>query len=178
MEFVVIDDAVEVSLGADEEALPKGIADIASGVDEEMICVVHKLTAGGGNAGAQLAIEEQAFPANAGHQVDSGFLVHMALIDRVEIVEDRAISLEAVVKAAPCQSCEFYVEAEAIFVAEQVRKSVGNADAGIEARFFRRRHVDQGGAVGLGGKKSAGTYGEISFLAAGERGGDKNGARG
>jgi hypothetical protein len=147
VKFGVIEDVVEVGLGADKESPPQHVADLGTGMNQEVIAV-H---AGGATreiAVAVLGVEKQALTARTGREVDAGLLGEAGRkhsgdaghVNEVEVIEEGPVGLIGVVEIPLIAKGELGAIAEVVLVGAL------DADVGVESALLRRRQESQGSA--------------------------------
>ena len=131
MELGVVLDVIVANLGTDKNVTPNVVADAAAKIFHEMIAAGVVDAAGDITRGRQ--IESSAGNADSGNQVEAQFLAQTRLEKRVDVGQDGAVGLIAVVVCLSRPERCFGAKAQApVAEANQVA-----ADVDVAAAMFR-----------------------------------------
>jgi len=158
----IANDIVIMRLGTDEEVSPEVVTHACPGVQQEMMAADE----GGAESVAvdELVIKRQILESETGHKIDAGPGAKARCEHAIDIGQDGAEVLIAVVEGLVVAECHFGVQAKMI-----LENGLG-ADAGISSSFFWRRYVRLRGTGGLGREQRAAAGHNVNFLGTGEAG--------
>jgi len=159
----VIENPVIVGLGADKQSMEEGVTEAKASVQQEAIAVEMCGTTGE-IAVSGWVIEKCALAAHPGLKVGSVFLGQAGVVNGVDVVDEGAELLEAVIGSLVISEGNFGA------VAVMIVEGALDAEAGVDAALLSGRQERIGSRCVSGGEKSAATDGKIELLGMSERG--------
>jgi hypothetical protein len=168
VELVIILDVVVANLGTDEDVAPNVIADTAAKVFHEVIAA--GVVDAAGDVTRDREIESGAGNADSGEQVEAKFPAETRLEKCVEVGQDGAVGLIAVVVRLPLPKGSFEAKAKtAVPEANEV-----TADGDVAAAFLRRLLEVQASGGWGGGDEGAEAHSDVNLLSMSESGKQSN----
>src|SRR3954471_15008359 len=113
---VIVEDLVVANLRANEDVSPDVVADPRPQIHEEMLGALIAGAKIDAVAGRRVAVEASGLPANATHQVKTGFLAELGLVNPIDVEQDGTERLSAAAAVLPlaCLPSGIEPEAEAV----------------------------------------------------------------
>src|SRR5271157_366709 len=162
VELSVPDNIVIMRLRADEEMTPEVVAHAASGMQQEVVGADGDGT--GSAAVAESVVENQSLHPKTSHEIGAGLRADARGEDAVDVGENGAVPLLAVVKPLLVAECRF------CFKAEMVLENCLGADAGVGCALLGWRREGLGSADGSGSEQRAASGSDVNLLSTGETG--------
>ena len=110
-ELKVVSDKVEVGLRPDEDGVGHIKAESAAHVGEKVVAADEVLAAKCGT-GEKWLVKTKAFQTDAGLQFGLGSLAQRRTVDRIEIVQNRAVRIEEDIHVLMATPCHFTADAK------------------------------------------------------------------
>jgi hypothetical protein len=161
----IVGDEIPMRFGANKIVVPKVIAQIRSGMQQEVSAVhVGNTTLGKCSARVELSIKQQGLAADAAHEIRTELFAQARSKHGVGVIKNGPVRLVVVVEGFVVTEGAFHVETDVI------GQNILKAGTGINAALFRwRNEAGQSGRV-LGRPQRAAPHGEVQLLRAGEAG--------
>lgn len=113
VELRVVDHVIPMCFGAGKEIAPEVIPDTRARMKEEVGAVeVGNAAAGNQIAIAKFVVEEHSLPAHASHEVATDLVGQARSVNRINVVQEWAVGLEAVVYGALVAKGDFSIQAK------------------------------------------------------------------